>query len=175
MLIQPSHNKSVLSRDALTEQSNAQSSVQSNDKNQQRVSKYLILKIHNNYPGRSTFSLVVNGRKVIACQNPTIHGQTYTLPLQHYTPIISIELYKHTSRYGPIYIDTLEAYNTSLLPKLIFSGHENTTEENTNLFKTDPVRWSELCDEGILVHQGQYIYRQEHIDCPFLKHNQINE
>lgn len=129
----------------------------------------LVLTIRNKYPSRCTFSLFVNGRKLISCHNPTSKSQMFTLPLRHHTPLISVAIYKHTSTYGPLYIDKLEAHGISLLPQLIFTGRQTNSDEPTNLFENDPVRWSEMCASGILVHQGKYIFRPQHKVCPFIE------
>jgi len=128
----------------------------------------LVLSIHNKCPSKSTFSLVVNGRKVIACHNPTLHGATFKVPLQHYGTLKSVDLYKHTTRYGPLYIDKLEIDGKSLLTKMIFCGRQKGTKEDINLFHNDSVRWSELCASGLLIHQGRYNYRPERAPCPFI-------
>lgn len=128
----------------------------------------LVLKIRNKYPSRATFSMAVNGRKLISAFNPTEKGQTFVLPLRHHHPLKTVEITKHTSKYGALYIDQFEAYETSIIPKLIFTGRDIDASEDVNLFQNDAVRWSELCTSGILVHQGRYLFKPSHFDCPFL-------
>lgn len=129
----------------------------------------LLVHIRNECPGQSTFSLTVNGRKLIACHNPTPKGETFVVPLRHYGPLKSVDIYKHTSRYGPIYIDKMEIGGTSLLSRLIFTGRNDEGEEyDINLFHDDAVRWSELCTAGLLVHQGRYNFRPDRDPCPFM-------
>lgn len=128
----------------------------------------LILRVRNKHPGRVTFSMFINGRKLINSFNPTQKGTTFVLPLRHHYPLKTIEIVKHTNKYGALYIDRFEAYETSLIPKLIYTGRLIETNDDINLFQNDPVRWSELCSSGILVHQGRYLFQPQHLDCPFL-------
>lgn len=128
----------------------------------------LILMIRNKYPSRATFSMSINGRKLVNSFNPTEKGTTFVLPLRHHYPLKTIEIIKHTNKYGALYIDQFEAYETSLIPKLIYTGRLMEANEDVNLFQNDPVRWSELCSSGILVHQGRYLFQPQHFDCPFL-------
>lgn len=128
----------------------------------------LVLRIRNKYPCRATFSMSVNGRKVVSSFNPTKNGHTFVLPLRHYHPLKTVEIIKHTNKYGALYIDQFEAYETPLTPKLIFTGRLIDANEDINLFQNDPIRWSELCVSGILVHQGRYLFKPEHFDCPFV-------
>ena len=127
----------------------------------------LLLRIHNKHPHRATFSLYVNGRKIVCNYNPTARGQTFIIRLRHFTPLKRVEIYKHTSQYGALYIDRLQAYDKSLLPQLIFSGRDRNTTEDANLFDNDPVCWSELCAS---IHHGKYIYQPEFNICPFVSH-----
>ena len=126
----------------------------------------LVLRLHNEPPGTTTFRLGINGLIVSARRTPTPHGTTYRVPVKKYQPVknISVQILGNHMT-----VERMELEGKNILSRVVYTGTDlQVVGDTTQVKDADALNATakrKVCRKGKWDRAGLYVYLPGNAPC----------